>query len=318
VVVNRPSHSVFALAVFLGTFLLVVGLLVALRPPGRHVESTDDPTLWRTTYSASTSEVAARTDPWGIRKIRKTRTGGQAWYSTWADSERDSWITWITTGAMHAVHPDRGVLEVGGDTVRMYVLDPRERQQWTGDLEVTVYARRIPGTGGEPYSGIVTDVRTNHGSTDDLEENPCDSRGLFARLRFDGQADFGKEIRHPRTVSRNAQQVWADGMPAGVWIGYKHIVYDVEGGVAQELWVDFPGDGEQWEMVNRIVDRGGVWGKGEQPCRSGIDPSMPMRGGTDRPGSESGLPNVAVLFRVDDVSQHGGLEYRDASVREVR
>jgi len=203
--------------------------------------------------------------------------------------------------------------------VRMYVLDPRRREQWTGALEVTVYARRIPGAGvGDPWSGIVTAVRTNHGSAGDLESHPCDSRALLARLRFDGQADFGKEVNHPNTISRNAREIWQGGMPDGQWIGYKHIVYDTEKGVAQELWVDFPGEGQHWVKVNKVLDRGTTWGRGEDSCARGIDPALPLRGGTTRVGSETGLPNVAVLFRVDDISEDGGLEYRYASVREVQ
>jgi hypothetical protein len=202
----------------------------------------------------------------------------------------------------------------------MYILDPERTDQWTGALEVTVYARLRPGTKvSDPWSGIVTDVRTNHGSTSgDLEANPCDSRGLFARLRVDGYADFGKEVRHPKTVARNERRIWDGGMPRGQWIGYKHIVYDTAAGVVQELWADFPGRGQQWVIINKIVDQGGSWGRGEKPCARGVDPTMQLHGGTSRKGSESGLPNVAVLFRADEISAGGALEYRWASVREVR
>jgi hypothetical protein len=268
--------------------------------------------------SDPSQEVSTPVLGWGVEELRPTRPGGHEWYADWDDLSEASWVAWVGD-ARHMVRPAEGVMAVSGHTSRMYVRDPSQSRQWLGALEVTVYARLLPDSDArDPWSGIVTDVRTNHGSLGkDLEENPCDSRGLFARLRFDGYADFGKEVRHPNTVPRHERQIWDGGMPEGVWIGYKHIVYDNDVGVVQELWVDFPDEGHDWVMVDRVVDRGGSWGKGEKSCAPGIHPAMPLYGGTERKGSESGLPNVAVLFRADEISPAGGLEYKWASIREV-
>jgi len=270
--------------------------------------------------SASTSRDNGKVDRWGVQKLYPDRPGGQAWYANWRTMKSDDWVKWIDTGSSHVVDPTTETLKVGGDTVRMYVLNPNHRSQWTGGLEITVYAERLPNgraDRGVPYSGIVTDARTNHGSVGNVHIDPCDSRGMSARLRFDGTTDFGKEIRHPRTVSLDDVQVWDGGMPVGQWIGYKQIIYDNDQGVVQELWVDFPGHtGQKWVRVNQHVDKGG-WGTGERPCAKGIDPTMLLQGGTDRVGSESGLPNIAVLFRADGLDPSGGLAYRYASVREV-
>ena len=84
-------------------------------------------------------------------------------------------------------------------------------------MEITVYARRTNDS-GVPYSGIVTAARTNHGMSADIEDAPCDSRGVTARLRFDGTADFGKETKHPTTIAADSVKVFPDGLPYHEWI----------------------------------------------------------------------------------------------------
>jgi hypothetical protein len=276
---------------------------------------TTAPTQW-TTSSAAGDELTDSSDRFGVKKKYPTRPGGMVWYSNWQSDTEDPWVTRIGN-ARYEVE-DGGVLSLSGETMRMYIHDPAEKRQWTGDVEVTVYAKRVPDqTKNSPeYTGIVSDVRTNHGTVGNVEQDPCDSRGLFARLRFDGTADFGKEVRHPNTVATDAVGVWDGGMPEDEWIGYKQVVYTTEQGVVQELWVDFPGEGEKWVLINQHVDTGHGWGAGERSCRKGIRPDLPLLGGTSRQGSESGLPNISVLLRADDLGD-GGLEYRWASVRQV-
>jgi len=304
--VIRPLHRV-----------AVLGLVAALGITWA-CTSTSDSHPNSSDKAAQTRPVFPET-PQVVQKLRPDRPDGMVWQSDWSDTSNDPWVVWYDTGASHVIDPNTGTLTVGGDTVRMYVRNPDKQTQWTGALEVTVYARRLAAGDGEapPYSGIVTDVRTNHGTVHgSLEKNPCDSRGMSARLRFDGRSDFGKEISHPKTVSRHERRIWDGGMPIDVWIGYKQLIYDDDNKVVQELYVDFPGEGQNWVLVNRNVDRGG-WGRDEKSCAKGINPTLQLFGGTERPGSETGLPNIAVLFRVDGLDQAGGLEYRSASVREV-
>jgi hypothetical protein len=270
---------------------------------------------------SSSADKAAKEPGWNVREIYPTRPGGMEWYSSWDDSRGDPWVETVQTNGHFVVHPDDGVMSLSGETLRMYVRSPHQVRQWTGAVEVTIYAMRVPGQTehAPPYSGIVSDVRTNHGTVGNIHVDPCDSRGLFARLRFDGYADFGKEVRHPRTVPRHERRIFRGEMPSGEWIGYKHVVYDTEDGLGtvQELWMDDADFGQSWELVNRIVDRGRTWGRGEEPCAPGIDPALPLLGGTTRAGSESGRPNISVMFRADSLGPQGGLEYRWASIREV-
>jgi hypothetical protein len=252
-------------------------------------------------------------DAFGIREIYPSAPKGMSWSAHW-DHGALMEDPWLERGS-DDVHYDisNGVLYITGATSRLYVRDPAKKRQWH-DVEVTVYAKRVADD-GVPYSGIVTGVRINHGMTGPLEENLCDSRGLTARLRFDGSADFGKETSHPTTVATDSVPVFPDGMPYGEWIGYKHVVYDIPGGTRQELWMDLTDgrNGGDWKLIDTHEDLGGTIG--EVACAPGIDPTIPYVNGP-RVGSESGLPSLSILFRVDGLARDGML-YKWASVREI-
>ena len=264
------------------------------------------------------SQLVLKRDAFGVDALYPDIPNGMSWHAEWSGGEYvwsdDPWVA-LGSGDVR-YRADGGVLSISGATSRLYVRDPEGARQW-GDIEVTIYARRTDDA-GVPYSGIVTEVRTNHGMTGSLEDAPCDTRALSARLRFDGTADFGKETKHPTTIATDPVLVFPGGMPYNEWIGYKHVVHDIDNGAGthQELWMDLTGGahGGDWELVATHDDHVGD-GFGEVACAPGIDPALPLVKGP-RTGSESGLPNLSVLFRADDIG-FNGLEYRSASIREI-
>jgi len=260
-------------------------------------------------------------DTFGVSKVYGSAKDGMSWEANWTGGEY-AWSEdpWVEIGS-HDIRyrTNDGILTISGETSRIYVREPNKKRQWT-DVEVTVYAKRVADA-GVPYSGIVAAVRTNHGVTSDLESAPCDSRGLTARLRFDGGADFGKETSHPTTVATKPVPVFDGGMPYNEWIGYKHVVYDITdiagvAGTRQELWMDLTGgkNGGVWRMLASHDDFP-YSGFGQVACAPGVSPSLAYVNGV-RAGSESGLPSISVLFRADSLGENG-LQYKWASVREI-
>lgn len=266
-------------------------------------------------------DVDAVQDPFGIRNLYPSRQLGNYWTSNWDNRKvrfkkadpADSWFDTDHGTARYEV--DRGRLKITGPTSRMYIHDPALERQWA-DVEITVYAKRLRDE-GVPYSGITAVARTNHLVAEaDVSAAPCDTRGYGGRFRFDGMSDFAKETSHPKNDAVSERRLFDGPMPKKEWIGYKFIVFDEGENVHLELWADFTNgeNGGTWTRVNSFVDSGDDFGV--VPCHGSIDPMDQLTNDTSREGSESGLPNVAVYFRVDGVKRNG-MHYKWASVREI-
>lgn len=279
-----------------------------------------------TSNISAVNVVSMTTDKFGIAKLYETTLNGREWYSKWDNGhardwtdqyndpdDPEFWTKWKGVGSWYT--DGNGILKISGATPRMYVIDPDRTKYWH-NVEITVYGQRIADS-NVLYGGIMACARTNHM----VDSDYCDTRGYEGRFKYDGIIDFEKEIKHGSGYAQVAKKTyWHGGMIKNKWIGYKYVVRDIpDGNVKLELYIDETDgfNGGNWIKVNEFIDNGSNFGVGFAPCKTGIDPALRLTSSDNRPGSETGKPNLDIYFRSEGVSSNG-LWYKKVSIREIQ
>ncbi len=308
-------------------------LLVAVFGLRQDIVSFTNPVVENLTASLEESEEALimespdnQTTDSGpaITELYPTKFGGRTWESRWDENgsrflssgQRDPHDDELIARGDGSVSIDgQGVATLQGSYPRMYVYDRNKSKKW-GDVEITVYAKRVSESGVTSSQGIVIGARSEH--QDATLDNPCSGATYYGRLLYDGRAVFQKEVIHEGAYSINKPEehnmaAWdtVDGtMPRNIWIGVKYVVRTNPDGksVSLELYRDLTDgkNGGTWEKVAEYVDDGS-W--------SQTDTGKDVKKVCGYPASKILLnPGTSVFIRNDLVSD---VRYKDFSIREI-
>lgn len=95
---------------------------------------------------------------------------------------------------------------------------------------------------------------------------PAEGSGYKGNIGYNLKSRFQKESGHPYYSYTNWKDLPSPGLAFGKWFGYKVAIYDHNGGVMTENWIDFDLKGN-WIKVDYKFDDGKSWGI-SNPCGS--------------------------------------------------
>jgi hypothetical protein len=267
-------------------------------------------------------------DKFGITKINPTAPGGIEWSSNWNNGDvrtignaldpDDKWFDAAHGEGRYSID-GKGTLVASGDFVRMYVHDPAKVREWSENLEITLYIKRISETQIVDYSGLQVFARTNHGTNGNEDVNLCDDRGYGGLVNVNGEWSFEKESAHhlDNGYDGAAEQRPSGNLPKDTWIGFKYVLRNMDGGskVKLELYRDTTGglNGGNWQKVTEFIDNGNNFGVGHGACKSGVNPGLPLIHSFINASSESKKPMLSVYAR----HEYGTMAYSNFSIREI-
>ena len=308
-------------------FILIVGILV-VSIPILLIGMAYKPYTVPTSTVPTTINASPLKDRFGISRLYPTSSGGIEWSSKWDNGDTrtivntidpdDNWLD-MTHGEGKYVIDGKGTLTASGDFVRMYVHDPAKTREWSENLEITMYVKRISETRTVDYSGLQVFARTNHGTNGDEDVNHCDDRGYGALMGISGRWAFEKESAHhlDNGYVDVATQRPSGELPFDTWIGFKYILRNMDdnSNVKLELYRDTTGglNGGNWQKVTEFVDNGKDFGVGRGECKPGVDPSLPLIHTFINSSSESKKPMLTVYAR----HEYGTMAYSDFTIREI-
>jgi hypothetical protein len=267
-------------------------------------------------------------DPFGIREIYPTASGGEQWFMNMSDITQDPRASFTASNPDLTRNPD-GSWKVSSTEVRFNVypssgyhhelINTLEQQQlaakgymqspndWknveiTGYLKLNRQGGDVRGNSGALVGGHFTlyargGKHTGFGAS----QGGCEGTSYHADWAYDGTTRFAKEQWHVSYVFTPYKS--ATDSIIGKWVGFKMIIYNIQQNgttaVKMEIWVD-PNDDGNWVNVNNFADSGG-WGKDGGECGGAPDQIISWGG-------------PIVTYRWDNSPD---VDIKDFSVREI-
>ncbi len=278
--------------------------------------------------SVPVSTPYVSTDRFGIRELYPTAAGGMEWTSKWdsgkfrqfgnAVDPGDDWFE--TTHGVGTYSIDgNGTLTASGNSSRMYVHDPANKREWSENLEITLYVKRINETQLVDYSGTQIFARTNHGTNGNEDMNICDDRGYGVLVQTNGRWKLEKESAHNQPdgyidlPSKKIENELLKDIPMGIKYVLRNVDNDTK--VQLEVYRDITDslNGGNWEKIYDFTDNGTNFGVGYAGCKPGINPALPLIHSQVNAASETMKPMISVYAR----NEYGTMEYSRFSIREI-
>lgn len=238
-------------------------------------------------------------DVFGIKKIYQDKAGGPSWNGLhWANgiartlkagqkdtydktlcSENRGNVPWTIDGKGFLIF--NGTCS-GRTEPRFHLNNPSA--YFFRDVECTMYMMRISDDNTN-WAGPNCGVRSGPNGHS-ISSEYCDAHTYYQRLRYDGNMDFEKELKHPDSSVRNTKNIWnGSRFPTNKWVGYKSVTYNttVNGvqGVRMELYRDMTDglNGGTWEFLGTTTDTGGWAPAQSSPVCSYAKDYIPLTGG---------------------------------------
>jgi hypothetical protein len=238
-------------------------------------------------------------DVFGIKKVYQDKSGGPSWNGLhWANGvsrtltagQKDSYdktqcsenrgnVPWTIDG--------KGFLWFNGKCTsktepRFHLNNPSS--YFFRDVECTMYMMRMADDNTN-WAGPNCGVRSGPNGHS-ISSEYCDAHTYYQRIRYDGNMDIEKELKHPDSSTRCTTNVWNGGkFPFNQWVGYKSVTYNtvVNGvqGVRMELYRDMTNgtNGGTWELLGTTTDTGGWAPPQSSPVCSYAKDYIPLTGG---------------------------------------
>lgn len=274
------------------------------------------------------SNPLMQTDRFGIRQLYPTAEGGMEWTSKW-DSGKfrqlgnevdpdDNWFE-TTHGVGTYTIDGNGTLTASGNFTRMYVHDAANKREWSENLEITLYLKRINETQLVDYSGPQIFARTNHGTDGNEDMNICDDRGYGVLVQTNGRWKLEKESAHnqPNGYIDLPSKKVGNELPKDSSTGIKFVLRNVDNDteVKLEVYRDITNglNGGNWEKIYDFTDNGTNFGVGYAACKPGVNPALPLIHSQINAASETTKPMLAVYAR----NEYATMEYSRFSIREI-